>query len=1012
MVAFLVFIFCFASPFYRFSSLRSQEPLKFQVALLKVRDFSGSGMQGLDEKVMSTLRLQLQQTPYFETKNPELVETWLSKSKIVTADEETAQQVARGVGLDGVFIADILKVETNAKTKEVQMDIQLQLIDKNGGVISRSILSGSSGKKPGFSGDADILLQEAVHNTTLAAILDTQKNLTTKGIVTYIKGNGMVSVNLNASQGIKKGAEFTITRNGEVIAKCVVADVLKTSVLAQVRELGKDKFISPGDNVQLTYNPFSPRKTDMSAQKSSASKSGIKTLAAIVGTVGIVALLVSGKKSDKGQSSSGVAISVSASPGNIIADKKTTSTVTATLKDATTNVAVADGQTVSFKTTAGTLLSGSASTSGGEASVQLQSDDKPGTAVITAEYGNASSTTSILFTSLSVSLSSNATSIAANGTSTATITATVKDASNVPAPDGTVVTFSSTSGTIGGTATTKNGAATTTLTSATSPSKTTATVTAKAGGAEAAVNVDFVPVEPKVIFLSVNPASAPADGKTAATLTAIVKDENNNMVTDGTEVKFTTNLGTVTATAKTTSGQAQASITSTATGAATVIAQAGSVSTSTAVTFTSLSISITASPTSIPADGATTTALTISAKTASTGAALVNTQIKLTTSSGTFTSNGTQQVTKTTDGSGTVSETLKAGTTAGIVTVTASSGDTTSSTNITFVSGGVSSITISASPSSVTADGKSTTTITASVKDIYGNSVQDGTQIIFTISDPNAKISPSTASTLNGAATATLTSSLNPNKVTVKACYEIKAGLGCSQDPTTFLFPVSGEAYVTFTSGTPAFIIIGPNKGFANVHGWDIPNTEVKNTLMVYDSNHNFVSNGTVVNFTVDGGAIASQSTTTDGEINISFFTIGNFPKGEAGVMGWATLTAISGDAVGKTPVLISGSPNSITASAATVGSGADKYYKITVNVWDVNNNPVVAGFGVNFTTNLGSFSKNDAVFETAGGTAGDDEIFKNIATANLYPRGNIGTASVTITSGSASKTIQFNIAP
>lgn len=1006
----------------------AQEAAKFQVALLNVRDLTPAPSEATRYQAYDMLRLQIKQTPFFETKKEELVEMWLTKTKIVSSDEETAADMARGLNLDGVFIADIYEITVNEKIKEARIELQLQLIDKKGEVISRTYTYAGSFKKPGFAGETKLLVQEALQNAAASSLQETQKNLSTKGIVASIKGNGVVVTNLNLTHGIKKGAQLIVTRNGSKIARLVVIDVNKANSLSQITEMVNGKLISPSDNVQLIFNPLPDPKAEKAKLKTKSSKSAIRTLTSILVAGGVVALLASGKKDDNNSAAAaatGISISVAADPGNIVADKKTTAKITASLKDSATNVAIADGEAVTFKTTAGTLMAGTATTSGGTATVELQSDDKPGTASVTATYGSTSSATSVLFTSLSISISSNASSIAANGTSSATITATVKDANNAPAPDDTVVSFSTTDGTIGGSAATKNGAATTTLISKTSPSKVTATVTAKSGGAETTTTIEFIPVEPKVIFLSANLANVPANGTSSATLTAIVKDENSNLVPDGTEVKFTSNLGTVTDTAKTKDGQAQATITSTATGTATVIAQAGSVSTSTTVTFTSLSITLSASPTSIPADGVSTISLTIVSKSATTGSAQSNAQIKLTTSDGTFTSNGAKEVTKTTDGAGTIMETLKAGTTAGIITITASSSDTTTTTKVNFVSGGVSAISLSPSPSSIPADGKSTTTLSATVTDVYGNVIQDGTEIYFLSSDPNSKLSSSStnpptlakATTSNGIATAILTSSLNANKVTLKACYNPSYNiinfpvlLPCSPDPLTLLQPITSETYVTFTFGTPAFITLGSTP--LNVHGWDVINAEVKSTVLVYDSNHNFVSNGTVVNFTIDGGAIVSQATTTDGKIEISFYTIGSFPKGEAGTMGWATLTVTSGDAVGKNTILISGSPVSITASAASVGSSGDKYYKITANVWDVNNNPVVGGFTVKFTTNLGSFSKDNAEFEASSGTSGDGEIFQNVAEAKLYPRGNAGTASVTITSGAASTTIQFAISP
>lgn len=947
----------------------AQEAAKFQVALLNVRDLTPAPSEATRYQAYDMLRLQIKQTPFFETKKEELVEMWLTKTKIVSSDEETAADMARGLNLDGVFIADIYEITVNEKTKEARIELQLQLIDKKGEVISRTYTYAGSFKKPGFAGETKLLVQEALQNAAASSLQETQKNLSTKGIVASIKGNGVVVTNLNLTHGIKKGAQLVVTRNGSKIARLVVIDVNKSNSLSQITEMVNGKLISPSDNVQLVFNPLPDPKAEKAKLKTKSSKSAIRTLTSILVAGGVVALLASGKKSDaQSASPSGVSISLSADPGNIIADKKTTSSITASLKDSQINVAVPDGTEVAFKTTAGTLNSGAASTSGGIAKVELQSDDKPGTAVITASYGNSTTTTTVQFTSLGISASANPTSIAANGTSTSTITVTVKDATNVPAPDGTSVTFSTTEGTIGGSSTTKNGVASTTLTSSTSATKVTATVTAKAGGAETTTTVDFVPVEPKVIFLSANPTSIPADGKTTATMTAIVKDENNNPVVDGTQVTFTSNLGTVTQTATTSEGQAQATITSTTTGTATVIAGAGTVSTSATVTFTSLSISLTASQTSIPADGVSTTTITLSVKNASSGSALQNTAVTLTTSNGTFTSNNTNQVTKNTDANGNITETLKSDTKAGTATITVSTSDTTATSTVNFSPLGVSTIAVDVTPSSITADGKSTATISVTVKDIYGNFVQDGTEVKVTISDPNAKLftNDGKIKTTNGIATTTVTSSTSANKPLIRACYP--STVACSSaDPGD----IHGETYVTFSSGTPAFLSMAVNSN--NIKGLGIANVTDVITAQVFDSSHIVVSDGTSVSFTTNCGIIIATAKTGDalsvpgygvnvvarpGSAYALYATTGeSCPSSSVCNKGQTTISAKSGDAEDIGCVYVTGliATISLSTDTATIKTDGSTTASIIADAYDINGNPVTNGLTIEFQTTLGT---------------------------------------------------------
>jgi len=93
-----------------------------------------------------------------------------------------------------------------------------------------------------------------------------------------------------------------------------------------------------------------------------------------------------------------------------------------------------------------------------------------------------------------ITLTANPGSILANGSSTSTITATVNDMCGTPVTDGTVVTWSTTIGTINPSSTTTGGIATTTLTSSTTPGTATVTATTTIGGivVSGSVNVVFL----------------------------------------------------------------------------------------------------------------------------------------------------------------------------------------------------------------------------------------------------------------------------------------------------------------------------------------------------------------------------------------------------------------------------------------------------------------------------------------------------------------------------------------
>lgn len=699
-------------------------------------------------------------------------------------------------------------------------------------------------------------------------------------------------------------------------------------------------------------------------------------------------------------------ITLLATPSSIPADGITTSTITATVKDPQTNKFLPDGTIVEFTTTKGTLLGDVVTTSGGKASTKIISDTSPGAAIITAKVDRFSATTQVNFTPLNITITAEPPMIIATGKSTSKITAVVSDVNNKPSPNGTVVYFTTTKGSIISPVTTFDGVAGTTLTSETVSSSSVVTVTATSGGTSTSCSVLFIPSEPSIVVIIPDKNVLPADNVSYTNIIVVVKDKENNLVS-GVDVELTTTLGTFSngqsvITVKTVNGIVSDKIKSQDAGFANIQAKVADISTSTIVEFTQLKITVSALPTSILANSTSTTIITVDVVDAKTNTPQDSIPLTLTTSDGLLTN-----ALGVTNAQGKFTTTLRSSTTAGFVRVEVKSGSAVGSATVVFTPLGVSSITLSASPQSIPADGVSTSIITATVRDNYGNFVQDGTQLNFTSSDPASKITL-TSYTEGGVAVATLTSSTFANKVLIEATFIAISG------------NISSYVQVTFSAGTPAYVRIAPPD--LNLHGWDLLGNTTVITAYIYDSNHNPVSDGTIVNFTTEGGMITALSTTLNGVASATLTSTGTFPLGSYGTIGYSTITASSGPAFDTTVVLFSGKPFTMTLTALpTTIKGTGGKSTIVAKVYDINGNPVDSGFPVKFMTTLGGFNpepivkgEGDApVAEITSSTFGEIHSFEqNRAEVTLYGWEATGTAIITAICGDASQTVNVTLTP
>jgi hypothetical protein len=150
-----------------------------------------------------------------------------------------------------------------------------------------------------------------------------------------------------------------------------------------------------------------------------------------------------------------------------------------------------------------------------------------------------------------ITVTSSSAQIAADGSTGATISAVAKNASNAFVT-GATITFTASAGGIAVTqgTTDANGLATATLTASGAAAGTNITVTATSTGASGNVVVAVVNIK-ETVSLTTSAPQIPSDGSKAATITALVRDANNNLL-QGVTVAFTASSGGLTVTQKTT----------------------------------------------------------------------------------------------------------------------------------------------------------------------------------------------------------------------------------------------------------------------------------------------------------------------------------------------------------------------------------------------------------------------------------------------------------------------------
>jgi len=253
--------------------------------------------------------------------------------------------------------------------------------------------------------------------------------------------------------------------------------------------------------------------------------------------------------------------------------------------------------------------------------------------------------------------------------------------------------------------------------------------------------------------------------------------------------------------------------------------------------YTNVTISLSASRTSIPADGVSTSQIT--AVIEADGKPVPDGEkVGFSTTLGVFQESGSNTAEVTTSG-GEAHATLVAPTEEGTAVVTVSFAGKSATIQITvtpvYAENPPAEIEVTVEPSEITVYG--TATITAKVFDANRKPVKNGTEVNFSTNFPEAKIDPQSATTFNGVASATFTAGSKYGTATIiVTCGDVNTIVNLTILP-------SKVGSITFVSATPNQI---------GVRGSSLPEvSEVK--FRVVDNLGNNVVDGIKVDFRVVG---------------------------------------------------------------------------------------------------------------------------------------------------------------
>jgi Galactose oxidase-like, Early set domain/Bacterial Ig-like domain (group 1)/Invasin, domain 3/Bacterial Ig-like domain (group 2) len=297
--------------------------------------------------------------------------------------------------------------------------------------------------------------------------------------------------------------------------------------------------------------------------------------------------------------------------------------------------------------------------------------------------------------------------------------------------------------------------------------------------------------------------------------------------------------------------------------------------------------------------------------------------------------------------------------------------------------------TVAASPTSITADG-ATSTVTVTAKDASGNPISGATVVLAATGTGNTLTQPAGPTDASGVATGTLASTVAEPK-TVSAKID---GTAITQTATVTVTPGPLDAGQSTVEAAPT--TIAPGSGTATI------------TVTAKDANGNPISGLTVVLATT-GSATLTQPANPTGANGVATGTLGSTIEETVTVSATIGQTAITQTAtVHVMSVPVDPNQSTVAASPTTISPGSGS--TITVTAKDANGNAISGATVVLATTSSASLTQPTNPTDANGVTMGMvsssiEEIV--IVSASINGTAITQTASVQVIAQTASSIVQ-----
>lgn len=266
-----------------------------RIAVLDFENKSGYGGASIARAATDAVAGEYQKSGKYEVLARGEVEQQLKDLDLAPPLNKTGfLRLGRALQAESIITGEVNAVTFVGSPKQAQVVITVRVIDiASGEPINGAVATGYSNRRPGYSGDDDTLVQEAIRNAAFEAIRTINNYTIPEATILTTRAGKEVLLNRGIRGGLQPGMEMIVVRRGEEVGRIRITQVSDSDAVGEIIDFGRG--IQSEDRARAIYRvpTVQVRGGKVTAEQPRRRGEGNKLLRAL-GPVLIIGLIAFG----------------------------------------------------------------------------------------------------------------------------------------------------------------------------------------------------------------------------------------------------------------------------------------------------------------------------------------------------------------------------------------------------------------------------------------------------------------------------------------------------------------------------------------------------------------------------------------------------------------------------------------------------------------------------------------------------------------------------------------------